>query len=246
LGNLEVKRYDTRQRMGQAVAGDLLLTIQEMLKEQEDISIAFASAPSQTDFLESLRGLDDVPWERLHCFHLDEYIGLSAEAPQSFSRFLYDQLFDFRKPRAFHAIDGMNDPAAECVRYAALLQEKPLDIVCIGIGENGHIAFNDPHVADFNDAQSIKVVDLDLISRRQQVNDGCFAALDEVPVQALTLTIPTILSASAIFCTVPGSRKSEAIRNTVYGPIDAACPASILKTAKMCRLYLDNESASLL
>ncbi|GAB2717586.1 6-phosphogluconolactonase [Paenibacillus thermoaerophilus] len=243
VGNLEIRRYESRTQMGEAVAHDLAAHIRQVLKSKDFVSIVFASAPSQLDFLESLRRMEDVPWDRIHGFHLDEYIGLSQEAPQSFSRFLRDQLFNYRTPHVFHALDGLNDPQQECKRYAELLKQTPLDIACIGIGENGHIAFNDPHVADFEDPQAVKVVALDETSRQQQVNDGCFAALEEVPTEALTLTIPSIMAAPAIFCTVPGSRKSRAVRETVYGPIDVSCPASILRKANRCYLYLDRESA---
>ncbi|KIL41365.1 glucosamine-6-phosphate deaminase [Gordoniibacillus kamchatkensis] len=246
VSRMTVMRHPSREMMGEAVARDVAAKIRELQETQAAVSVAFASAPSQNEFLDFLREEKGIRWERLMCFHLDEYIGLPAEAPQSFSRYLQDKLFGLRQPRQFHAIDGMNDPAAECARYARLLADYPLDIACIGIGENGHIAFNDPHVADFRDPHPIKIVKLDETSRRQQVNDGCFAALDEVPEEALTLTIPTILSASSIFCTVPGERKSGAVRDALYGPVDVKCPASVLRKAKDCRLYLDADSASLL
>lgn len=244
--NLTVKRYESREPMGQAVAGDVAAEIQRQLERKPLVSVVFASAPSQLDFLRALRAKEGIPWERVVAFHLDEYIGLPAEAEQSFSAFLRKELFQYRQPRHFHQIDGLNDPADECRRYAQLLADTPLDIACIGIGENGHIAFNDPHVADFQDPAMIKPVELDEASRIQQVNDGCFPRLEDVPTRALTLTIPAILSASSIYCTVPGIRKSEAVRRTLTGEIDVACPASILRTASRCTLYLDRESASLL
>jgi len=246
IENLTVLQYETREWMGRAAAADVAAKMKEMLLEKENISVIFASAPSQNEFLDHLRKDDGIPWERIVCFHLDEYVGIPADAPQSFSFYLQERLFRYRKPKQFHMIDGLNDPAAECARYANLLAAQPIDICCIGIGENGHIAFNDPHVADFRDPHPVKVVDLDETSRRQQVHDGCFAALDEVPKEAVTLTIPTIMSARAIFCTVPGERKSAAVRNAVRGPVTPQCPASVLRQAKECRMYLDRESAALL
>jgi glucosamine-6-phosphate deaminase len=246
IGQMTILRHPSREEMGRSVACDVVAQIKELHETKDSVSIVFASAPSQNEFLDFLRKEEGIRWERIVCFHLDEYLGLLGEAPQSFSRYLKDKLFNLRQPKKFHAIDGMNEPDAECERYARLLADNPIDIACIGIGENGHIAFNDPHVADFNDPYPIKIVKLDEMSRRQQVNDGCFASLDEVPKEALTLTIPTILSASHIFCTVPGERKNRAVRETVYGPIDVKCPASVLRKAKHCNLYLDADSASLL
>jgi glucosamine-6-phosphate deaminase len=246
INRMTVSVHPTRETMGKAVASDVAAKIKELVMQKDSISVVFASAPSQNEFLDALREDESIPWERVVCFHLDEYVGLPADAPQSFSIYLKEKLFQHRKPKQFYAIDGMNDPAAECKRYSELLAAQPIDIACIGIGENGHIAFNDPHVADFRDPLRVKVVKLDETSRRQQVNDGCFAALEEVPVEAITLTIPAILSASAIFCTVPGKRKSGAVREALYGPVDERCPASVLRDAAWCRMYLDKESASLL
>ncbi|MCR8632241.1 glucosamine-6-phosphate deaminase [Paenibacillus radicis (ex Xue et al. 2023)] len=246
VDRLQIRRYETRKEMGEAVAAGLADKMIELLTIKETIAVIFASAPSQNEFLGALQSIDNIPWERVICFHLDEYVSLSAEAPQSFSRYLMDTLFNRRKPKQFHAIDGLNDPAAECARYSALLAAQPIDIACIGIGENGHIAFNDPHVADFQDPKAVKVVLLDEISRQQQVNDGCFASLGEVPLEAITLTIPTILSAASIYCTVPGERKSSAVRDAIQGPVDVSCPASVLRNATAAYMYLDKESASLL
>jgi glucosamine-6-phosphate deaminase len=208
------------------------------------LSIAFASAPSQNEFLEALRKDTSIPWERIVCFHLDEYRGLSEKSLQSFSYFLRDKLFNLRKPKQFFVINGLKDSTDECLRYSLLLKAYPLDIACIGIGENGHIAFNDPHTAEFKDTLAAKVVRLDEMSRKQQVHDGCFESFELVPTEAITLTISTILSAASIFCTVPGIRKREAVRKTLYGPIDVQCPASFLRLAKSFRIYLDNESYS--
>lgn len=246
INELTVLPYSTRQEMGKAVASDVKDRMLELLRQKDQITVVFASAPSQNEFLDALREEAVIPWERVVCFHLDEYVGLSAEAPQSFSLYLQEKLFKTRKPKQFYAIDGLNDPEKECERYSQLLAANPVDIACIGIGENGHIAFNDPHIADFNDPLRVKSVQLDLISRQQQVNDGCFDTLEQVPSIAISLTIPTIMSASYIFCTVPGDRKKQAVRDAVHGPVTEQCPASILRSAGSCRMYLDAESASLL
>jgi glucosamine-6-phosphate deaminase len=173
---------------------------------------------------------------------MDEYIGLAPDAPQLFSRFLSERLFDRVMPGQVHLIDGTAPSDAECERYGRLIAEAPIDIVCLGIGENGHIAFNDPPVADFRDPQMIKVVELDEACRRQQVNDGCFARLDDVPTHALTLTIPTLLSGAHLYCVVPGPTKRAAVRRTLDGPIATECPATILRTHADCTLFVDTDS----
>ena len=178
---------------------------------------------------------------------MDEYIGLAADAPQGFGNFLRGRLFG-RLPfgQVFYLDGQAADPQAECARYSALLAEYPADIVCLGIGENGHIAFNDPHVARFDDPVRVKVVDLDDKCRRQQVHDGCFASLGQVPTHALTLTIPALTAAPGMYCIVPAQTKARAVHDTVYGEITTACPASILRTKTGAKLYLDPDSGALL
>jgi glucosamine-6-phosphate deaminase len=246
INHITIFSHPTREAMGQSVAIDVKVQIMELLKQKENITIVFASAPSQNEFLDALKSDTTIPWDRIICFHLDEYVGLSPESPQSFSYYLQEKLFQFHKPKQFHYLNGLNDPEMECQRYSELLALHPIDLACIGIGENGHIAFNDPHVANFSDPLQVKKVMLDEVSRLQQVNDNCFANLEEVPNMAISLTIPAILSASVIFCTVPGERKSKAVRDAVLGPLTIECPASVLRNAHDCRLYLDEESASLL
>ncbi|WP_036712461.1 glucosamine-6-phosphate deaminase [Paenibacillus ehimensis] len=244
IEQVTVEAYASREGMGQAAAQRLAEAIRTTLREKETAAVVFASAPSQNEFLRSLRTMDSVAWERIRCYHLDEYVGLPTEAPQSFAAYLRTELFAFRTPLEFYTLNGLNDPEAECARYTELLERHPIDIACIGIGENGHIAFNDPHVADFDDPVRIKKVELDETSRKQQVNDGCFPQLDAVPREALTLTIPSIVSASHIICTVPGERKSDAVHRTLFGPVDSACPASILRRSARCDMFLDFASAS--
>ncbi|WP_129724794.1 glucosamine-6-phosphate deaminase [Xylanivirga thermophila] len=229
--------------MGRGAANDAACVIKKLLNEKDDVNIIFAAAPSQNEFLEALMLDNDIEWGRINAFHMDEYIGLPADAPQGFGNFLKERIFD-RVP--FKSITYLNGNATdieeECIRYTKLLKDNPVDIVCMGIGENGHIAFNDPHVAFFNDDKWVKVVDLDLKCRNQQVHDGCFANLDAVPTHALTLTIPALLSAEHIFCVVPAITKAEAVKNTVNGPITEQCPASILRNHENAVLYVDKDS----
>jgi glucosamine-6-phosphate deaminase len=209
--------------------------------------MVFASAPSQVEFLREFAAAPGIDWSSLTAFHMDEYLGVSADAEQSFGYFIRTHLFDKVPIGAAHYLDGVAaDAAAECARYATLLGEGPIDIVCMGIGENGHIAFNDPPVADFDDPEVVKVVELDARCRLQQVHDGCFASLDEVPTHALTLTVPALMGAHVISCVVPAPSKAEAVRATLTGPIATACPASILRTHPRATLYLDPDSAAAL
>jgi glucosamine-6-phosphate deaminase len=171
-----------------------------------------------------------------------EYVGLYRGAPQSFGRFLGEALFDKVRPGEVHVINGTKPAAEECTRYAELLRVAPIDIVCLGIGENGHIAFNDPPVADFNDPRDVKAIELDEICRRQQLDDQGFAGMDEVPLSAITLTIPRLLRADRLFCIVPGAHKREAVRGALLGPVSTVCPASILRRHPDCILFLDREA----
>ena len=177
---------------------------------------------------------------------MDEYIGLEKDAPQAFGNFLKGRLFSKVPFKSIHYIDGQGNPEKECERYSQLLERYPVDIVCLGIGENGHIAFNDPHVADFNDPKMVKVVELDTACRTQQVNEGQFAQLNLVPLQAITITIPALLKADSMFCMVPAENKAKAVHRTLHGEIDEECPATILRRKEKAILYLDKDSASLI
>ena len=244
---LNVKVFPTTREMGCAAAGEVATKIVELLGQKEEVNMIFAAAPSQEAFLESLIADSRIDWTRINAFHMDEYIGLDATAPQSFARFLRDRIFDRVPFRSVHCLNGKApDQEAECARYAALLEHYPTDIVCMGIGENGHIAFNDPDVADFNDPKLVKVVALDPVCRQQQVNEKCFERLDLVPSEALTLTIPALLRGRWLFCIVPFASKAEAVSHTVCGPVSERCPASILRREEHARLYLTAESARLL
>lgn len=247
VGKLKVKVYDSRAALGEEAAKEAGAKIKELLSTKKEINMIFAAAPSQNEFLASLSSDNSIDWSRINAFHMDEYIGLDSEAPQAFGKFLRDRLFGKLPFKTVNYIDGCaEDIKSECARYTELLRKNPPDIVCMGIGENGHIAFNDPHVAFFNDPQMVKVVELDEKCKRQQVNDGCFSSMEKVPAIALTLTIPALLAGSYIFCMVPGRTKTEAVYNTVKGAITEACPASILRTHEKAVLYVDAESGAML
>jgi glucosamine-6-phosphate deaminase len=242
---LRIKRYPGREALGQAAARDTAAKILELLERQPAVRMVFAAAPSQNEFLAALAGDSRLDWSRISVFHMDEYIGLDRNAPQGFGNFLRDRLFGKKPFQGVHYIDG-SAPAleAECARYSGLLREAAIDIVCMGIGENAHIAFNDPPVADFNDPCLIKVVRLDRECREQQVHDGCFSRLEEVPTHALTLTVPALVNAAWLFCMVPGAAKKNAVSNTLSGDITERCPASILRRCPHGVLYVDHESGA--
>ncbi|RYE17419.1 MAG: glucosamine-6-phosphate deaminase, partial [Sphingobacteriaceae bacterium] len=187
-----------------------------------------------------------INWQRIDVFHMDEYIGLPDGALQRFSSFLVDHLFAEVKPRTVNLIDDVIGTENALFNYAKLIEETPIDIVCLGIGENGHIAFNDPPVADFNDPEIIKQVILDDACRQQQVNDDCFPNFDEVPKSALTLTIPTLLAGKYLYCVVPGKTKNKAIKEVLTGEITTACPASILRKHINCTLFTDLDAYNLM
>lgn len=239
---LSVEVYADRTSMGRAAALAAAERIRSLQRTQAGVRMIFAAAPSQNEFLEALAAQPGIDWAGITAFHMDEYIGLPEEAPQRFGRFLSDRLFDIVHPGQVHLLRGNAPPAEECKRYAELLAERPLDIVCLGIGENGHLAFNDPPVADFLDPLLVKPVELEAACRRQQVNDGCFQSLDEVPAHALTLTIPALLSAAHMYCIVPGQAKREAVARSLRGPVLPSCPASVLRRHPDCTLYLDRDS----
>ena len=247
VDNLTVKIYPDRKNMGEAAALVAAERIRELLKEQEQLNMIFAAAPSQNEFLSALIQQAGMDWTRINAFHMDEYIGLPAGHKALFSSFLQGKIFNHLPFRSINYINGnASDAHQECERYASLLLQYPTDIVCMGIGENGHIAFNDPHVADFNDPQKVKIVDLDHACRQQQVNDGCFEALDKVPTHAITLTIPALIVPKHIYCMVPGKNKAMAAKRTLFDSIDEECPASVLRHHPGAVLFLDEESASLI
>jgi glucosamine-6-phosphate deaminase len=244
--NLTVKAFETRAEMGAVAAADIVAAIEKKLSEKAEINMIFAAAPSQNDVLQSLVE-SNVEWNRIHAFHMDEYIGLPASAPQSFGNFLTDHIFGKVPFKSVNLIEcDAADADAECARYEKLLRENPVDIIIMGIGENGHIAFNDPWVTSFTDEKLVKPVPLDEVCRQQQVNDGCFASLDLVPKYAITLTCPVFINAPQLFCIVPAPTKAKAVARTVNGEINEECPATVLRNHPNAVLYLDADSASLL
>lgn len=244
---LQIKVFKNRILMGEAAANDIKSKIKELLLTKPEINMIFAAAPSQNDVLRSLVEDTEIEWNRINAYHMDEYIGLDKDAPQGFGNFLKAHIFGLVPFKSANYIDITTaDPDAEAERYGRLLEANPTDIVVMGIGENGHIAFNDPPVADFNDSRLVKPVKLDDICRRQQVNDGCFARIEDVPTHAMTLTVPTLVRAPYLFCIVPAPTKAKAVYETLNGSIDEHCPASILRLHDNAILYLDNESSKLL
>lgn len=245
IDNLEYRVYDSRYNMGYAASKDVAFTIKKLLNEKDEISIIFAAAPSQNELLQCLVADKTIDFRRVNAFHMDEYVGLNSNAPQAFGQFLRDRLFDKVPFKSVNIINGTADNIeSECERYAALLGEAKPDIVCMGIGENGHIAFNDPHVAYFNDKKAVKVVSLDEVCRNQQVNDGCFEDISLVPTHALTLTIPTLIFPDYVFCVVPAPTKANAVYTLINGKIGEYCPCTILRNHKNAILYTDQDSAS--
>lgn len=244
---LSVRVYKDRGQMGAAAAADGAALLRRLLMNQENVRVIFAAAPSQNEFLEGLCAAPNIDWSRVSAFHMDEYVGLDPAAPQGFGNFLRARVFDRLPFREVNYLNGnASDIQAECARYTALLTAAPIDVVFLGIGENGHIAFNDPPTADFSDSAAVKVVELDRTCREQQVHDGCFAHIGQVPTHALTLTVPTLAHAAHHLCIVPGPTKAQAVAASVQGPVEAACPASVLRTCPKAVLYLDQNSAALL
>lgn len=236
---LDIKVYDTRDEMGVHAAKEAADYIRELMKKQEVVNIVFAAAPSQNDFLLHL-SKEDIEWGRINAFHMDEYIGLAKDASQGFGNYLAEHIFNLVPFRSVNYIyDETKTPEQICEDYEKLLNENPTDIIFMGVGENGHIAFNDPHVAFFDDPLGVKIVDLDQKCRNQQVNDGCFATIDEVPTHAITLSIPIMMKAARLFVIVPTALKAEAIGKIYNGEITPSCPASILRTHKAATLYTD-------
>lgn len=246
IDKLEVVVYDSRGEMGRQAARIVAAKINELLKSESCINMIFAAAPSQNEFLENLIQ-QDIAWDKINAFHMDEYVGLKEDAPQGFGNFLRERLFNKVPFRSVHFLNGAAvDLQDECLRYEALLKQYPTDIVCLGIGENTHIAFNDPHVADFNDARGVKVVDLDEACRQQQVNDGCFKEISDVPVYALTLTVPALVQSKFAYCIVPGEKKAAAVAHTFNEPISENFPSTILRRHDNAMLFIETDSAGLI
>lgn len=246
IDKLPGRVYASNGVLGQAAALDARRVLQEAIQARGGANLILATGNSQLTFLHALAELDGVAWGKIRVFHMDEYLGIPPTHPASFPRFLREHILDRVKPAAFYPVPGQPaDVAAACREYAALLHQYPADLVALGIGENGHIAFNDPPYADFDDPQWVKVVMLDEKSRRQQVGEGHFPTLDDVPRQAITLTVPALLAPKRILAIVPEARKAEAVRLCLVEPVSEERPGSVLRTVENAVLYLDPDSAAL-
>ena len=243
---LSVHIFDTREEMGKVAAEDAARRINAIIAKNGVANVVFAAAPSQNDLIENLLKAD-IDWSKVRAFHQDEYVGISAEEPAGFGNFLDRAIFKKVHFKELHYLLCCADEAEEkCEAYAKLLRKYPIDLIFLGIGENGHLAFNDPAVADFNDPKMVKIVELDDVCRQQQVNDGCFATLDDVPKQAMTMTMSLIMNIPEAICVVPTIRKANAVYRALCGEVTTACPSSILRNHPNAALYLDKDSASML
>lgn len=244
--NLAVKIFETRALMGAAAATVAADKIVELLKKKEFINIVFAAAPSQNEFLADL-AKKEVDWKRVNAFHMDEYVGLNSDAPQLFGNFLKERFFNKVPLRnTFYLNGSAPDPNQECKRYAELLEQYPTDIVFLGIGENTHVAFNDPHVADFNDPVMVKIVNLDEKNRRQQVDPddpSCFNHIEDVPTHAITLTVPALFKSDYAYAIAPGPKKADAIYHTLIDEIQEKYPSTIFRKHPNAVLFIDEKSA---
>jgi glucosamine-6-phosphate deaminase len=246
-GALPVRVYATQAELsadvGQLVRDHFSATI----SRQGSAAAIMATGNSQIQFLDKLVALGGVDWSKVTLFHMDEYLGIGADHPASFRRYMRERVASRVRPGHFHFLEGDVDlPLDECARYSALLKAQPIDLCCMGVGENGHLAFNDPPVARFDDAHFVKLVKLDDACKWQQVNEGHFPSLDAVPPYAFTLTIPALLSAKKVICIAPERRKAKPVKAMLEGPVSTDCPASILRRQAHATLFLDLDSAALL
>ncbi len=249
VDSLQVQVYEDRAGAGRAAALAVGQAIRDRQQAAGRANLVFAAAPSQNEFLAGLVASREIDWSRVVGFHMDEYLGLAADHPGSFRRYLQEHLFllvglDQSRLRLIPG-ERCERPLQTCLDYEDLLLAEPTDIVCAGIGENGHLAFNDPPVADFLDPVLVKVVRLDQACRAQQSHDACFDRIEDVPTHAFTLTISALLAAPHISVVVPGPRKANAVLTTLRGPINEACPATVLRRHSGATLYLDRDSARL-
>lgn len=244
---LAVSVYADNETMGRAAAEAAEAIITEAIRERGLANVIVATGNSQLTFLRALREKGSIDWPAVNVFHMDEYLGLAPGHAAGFAAYLHLHLIDHVAVERFYPVPrNPEDVGLACEAYEALLRAHPADLCCLGIGENGHLAFNEPAVADFDDEQWVEVIELEEASRRQQVGEGHYQGLDEVPTQAITLTIPALRSAKRMLCIVPEERKAEAVRAALMGPVTTACPASILRQTSWAELFLDQAAASLL
>ncbi|MEO6726024.1 MAG: 6-phosphogluconolactonase [Blastocatellia bacterium] len=241
---LQAHIFESRQNVGVAAAACVAAEIRRLVSEKGRAIGIFASGASQNEFLYEMVKADEIEWTRVIGFHLNEYLGMDEDVPQSLRRYLLDRLV-LRVPIVeFHGLRGeAANPEAVCANYAARLKSRPPDFAVLGIGENGHLAFIDPPTCDFNDSEAVRIVELDEACRQQQVNDGTFAKLKDVPRRALSLTIPAIMACERLFVIVPGARKQQAVKDALEGEVGTDCPASILRTHPGAHLFVEREAA---
>jgi len=246
VDDLDVFIFRTREDSGKAAAEMAAKAILDAVSANGEANVIFAAAPSQKDLLSALKSDKRIPWAKVNAFHLDEYHTLRKGSPQRFDLYLMKNIWDEVHPgRIFPVVpqDGMKVDEIEA-RYKGLLKEHEPDLALLGVGENGHLAFVDPPYADFEDKATVREVELDLVCRNQQVYDGAYARLEDVPRTAVTMTIPAIMRAKAIITVVPGIRKADAVKAMLEGPVTTACPASVLRRHPNCALFLDTDSSS--
>ena len=242
---MTIKIFSSKADLAQTAADHAATTIRDAISRRGQARIIAATGASQFDFLEVLTTIPDIAWDKVEMFHLDEYIGMSDRAPASFSRYLKERLIDKVGLKQYHLLDGTQPPAEVIARVTSEIRKAPIDIAFVGVGENGHLAFNDPP-ADFDTKESFIVVDLDEDCRRQQLGEGWFPTLEDVPRQALSMTIHQIMQSDQILCIAPDARKAKAIRACFGGEVSPLAPASILQRHPDATIYLDKESSALL
>ncbi|MFZ9682921.1 MAG: glucosamine-6-phosphate deaminase [Cephaloticoccus sp.] len=247
VDSLKVRRFATLPEMAAAAAEDAAGVLRAAVAARGSARAIIATGNSQDLFLEKLTQLPDVPWSKVALFHMDEYLGMPMTHKASFRKYLKERVFDRVNPAEAHYLEGDAEQPLRAIRaYADDLASAPIDLCCLGIGENGHLAFNDPPVADFADPEPIKIVKLDEGCRKQQVGEGHFPHLDAVPMYAITLTIPSLCKVGRMIAVVPERRKAQAVKDSLEGPIATSCPGSFLRRQAHAVLYLDGDSSSLL
>jgi glucosamine-6-phosphate deaminase len=247
IGGATVLVHPDVAAMARAAADEAAAVMRAAVASRGTANVMFATGNSQLAFVDALvHATEGVPWADTVVFHMDEYVGAGPDHPAGFQRWIRERIVEPAHPRAAFYVEGLGDPEAECARYAGLLRQHPLDLCCLGVGENGHLAFNDPPVADFADPRDVKVVELEASCRLQQVHEGHFPDLEAVPARAITVTVPALLRAGRVLAVVPEARKAEPVAAALDGPITTACPASALRTISHVTVHLEPESARLL
>ena len=245
VGKLNVESYGSTEAMGKAAAESAAESLRALAAKNDTVPVIFATGASQMSTLEALTSIPGLPWDKVIGFHMDEYLGIPEDHRASFRRYLRERLTSKVKMRQFYGVDGTSpNPEETCRKYAEMLRQHNPQLCLLGIGENGHLAFNDPAEADFEDPLDIKIVSLDTECRQQQVNEGWFDSLAEVPKQAITLTIPTLLRVPRLIASVPGERKAHIVHRTLTEEISTRCPATIMRKHSNTTVYLDPASST--